>query len=70
MQTTTGYWNWCFMGMSDEDGRAAFSDLRPCDVNVRVVATGYEDLRSGRIVLPTDEEIVIRLTPETKTSAT
>jgi len=70
VQPTGHYWNWCFREMPDEDGRAMFSKLPPCDVNVHIVAPGYEELWSGPIALPQEEEIVIRLTPETKTSAT
>ena len=64
LQTTNDYWWPIFSGRSDTEGRAVFGHLPLCDVFVSADASSYEQYESEHIVMPANEEIVLRLKPK------
>ena len=62
--TASDNWGLGYSARTDVDGRASETCLPPCDVRIDVIAEGCEALREHHIKMPTNEEIVIRLTPK------
>ena len=64
LSTAPDHWGLGYPDRTDTDGRATWDCLPPCDLKMDVVAASYESVKDRHILMPADEEVVVRLTPK------